>query len=851
MSTPLPIDFVMPQLLQQLRDHACVVLSADPGAGKTTRVPVAILQSGIARRKILMLEPRRLAAMRAAQYMCMHRDGNMDEQRVGQLIGYRIRGETRIGPQTRIEVVTEGILTRLLQSDPELRDYDVVILDEFHERSIHADLGLALCLEVQNNLRDDLKILVMSATLDGVAISQLLNNAPVVSSEGRSYPVQTHYAEKMSDGFVESAVVSTITRSLRDDVGDILVFLPGQREIARVQKLLSITESTAEVHALYGEARMEQQQAALRPSASGQRKIILATSIAETSLTIDGVGVVIDSGLVRTQRFDPRRGMSGLITVNVSQATADQRRGRAGRQFAGVCYRMWTADRQSSLSRYPTPELLQSDLAPLVLELALWGTDEAALQFLDPPPAAHMAQARQLLRSLGALDSDHRISTHGRHIIALPTHPRYAHALLRARDLGIATMACDIVALLEERDLLRGQDADFDMHSRWQALRYGGAGDRQARERALNQSARLQQLLGVSAPRSSRTTSANDFAMTGENKIGLIIAWCFPERVARRRDSKGERWQLANGVGASLRSGSRLNQQEWLAVAELDGEGQEARIFLAEDIAGEDLEQYLPEMLVEQQEVFWSERDDAVVARRIKRYGKLTLSENVLAGASVSKAPALCEGMRRAGWSQMGLSDAAVHWLARLQWLQSTDSGAGLFPPSDSELLLATLEDWLAPFLDTVSRRTQWRDIDWLAALQARLSYAQLQQLNRLAPTHWTVPTGSEISLDYTGNTPILAVRLQEMFGQRETPRIADGRYPVLIHLLSPARRPLAVTQDLASFWANAYADVRKDMRGQYPRHYWPEDPLQAEPTRRTKAADDRAARLNTNVKRP
>ncbi|MEZ5436294.1 MAG: ATP-dependent helicase HrpB [Pseudomonadales bacterium] len=491
MKLSLPIDEVLPALCDAVRRSACVVLSAAPGAGKTTRVPLALLEAGAVHGRIIMLEPRRLAAIRAAQYMAQQCG-----EAVGETVGYRIRGESKVSARTKIEVVTEGVLARLIQNDPELSGIGLIIFDEFHERSLHADLGLALAHDVQKNWRDDLKIVVMSATLDGVAVSALLDNAPVIHSAGRSYTVDIHYLGgdlllQQGDAFT-AAVVQAVQRAYREQQGDLLVFLPGKREIARVSKALAESSGaeTYQIHSLHGEAQIEQQQAALQRAADGARKIILATSIAETSLTIDGVSVVVDAGLARHARFDPRRGMSSLVTTRVSQATATQRAGRAGRQQAGVCYRLWSAEQQNILEKFPAPEILHSDLMPLALELAQWGVEETQLAFLDKPPAAHMQQAREKLQQLGALDAARKILAHGRAMVALPVHPRYAHMLLRAHEHGLGALACDVAALLDERDVLRGEkEADF--HLRWLALQHGGAVDRGARERVKLQAKRL------------------------------------------------------------------------------------------------------------------------------------------------------------------------------------------------------------------------------------------------------------------------------------------------------------------------------------------------------------------------
>ena len=826
MKIDLPINNVLPALIDAVRTAPCVVLSAAPGAGKTTRVPIALLRAGFIAGRIIMLEPRRLAAVRAAQYMALQLG-----EKVGETVGYRIRGDNRVSSRTRIEVVTEGILARLIQNDPELTGIGLIIFDEFHERSLHADLGLALARDVQKNWRDNLKILVMSATLDGVAVSTLLDNAPIIDSAGRSYPVDIFYCPLAKNTFIENHTAQIVLRALQEQKGDILVFLPGQREIRRVQTLLENNAAIEDIkiHALYGEATGAQQQSALQHDRNGARKIILSTSIAETSLTIDGVTVVVDAGLVRTVRFDPRRAMAGLVTVNVSKATADQRAGRAGRQQAGACYRLWSESQHNALARFPVPEILQSDLIPLSLELAAWGAGESPLAFLDTPPLAHMQQAQEVLQKLGALDDSFRITTHGRAMADLPLHPRYAHMLLRAREHGFGALACDVAALLEERDLLRNAERDADFYSRWQALKQGGAADNSARERVKQQAVRLRKLIEV-----------KDDGVTHDEKLGLMLALCYPERVARKRDARGERWQLASGIGATLLSGSSLANNEWIAVADLDGEGRDARIFLAAAIDAEDLAIFLPEQFFSGEETIWSTQEEAVLAREVKRFGAIVFSEKPLLARGNKVIAALCKGLRNLGWQALPLPNNVQKWLARARWLQAKNLMEN-FPDFSEKTLMETLEQWLAPFLEQVSRRSQLAQVDWSNALLSRLDYTQQQHLEQLAPTYFVVPTGTRVELDYSGEQPVLAVKLQEIFGVQETPRIASGKIPVLVHLLSPKRSPLAVTQDLASFWQNAYKDVRKDMRGQHPKHYWPENPLEAEPTRRTKAADDRA----------
>jgi ATP-dependent helicase HrpB len=821
----LPIDKILPNLRVAFEKHRNVVLSADPGAGKTTRVPIALFEEAwLSGKKIIMLEPRRLAAQRAATYMAQQLG-----EKVGATVGYRIRGETRVGKHTRIEVVTEGILTRQLQSDSSLSDVGLVIFDEFHERSIHADLGLALTLNVQEHLRSDLRILIMSATLDGLAIASLLGHAHIVKSEGRMFAVSTHYLKQPHNGNIEPLVASTIKRALKEEIGDVLVFLPGQREIRKVESLLNEDDlhSDTVVHTLFGDASPERQQAALVPNVEGRRKVILSTSVAETSLTIDGVRVVIDSGLARSSRFDPRRGMSGLVTIPVSQSSADQRGGRAGRQQSGVCYRLWTEQQHHQLQKFAQPEILVADLAPLSLELARWGTPEGeGLRFLDSPPSAHVMQARSLLIQLGAIGKNGKLTEHGRAMSELPIHPRFAHMLLRGKELGCGALACDVAALLEERDMLRGEnDREIDLHSRWYVLRKGTSRNQFGRERVLAQASRLRELLEVKEE------------VTQEDRLGLLLALAYPERIAKRRDKKGERYQFVGGTGAILPKKSMLSREEYLAVGDVGGVGSDVKIFLAEPLSEQDIRQAFVDQLTTIEEVYWDSQYQGVISRRVTRLGSIELSEMQLSSSTELVSAAMIEGIREMGLAVLPWTKGAVSFRTRSEWLRTLNLVGSDWPNLSDEYLSSTLESWLGPFLNGITKRTHLERLDLTTIINALFTYHQLRELNRLAPTHLTVATGSLIPIDYSiDSQPVLAVRLQEMFGQTETPTVGGGKAKVVLHLLSPARRPLAVTQDLPSFWKNAYPDVRRDMRGRYPKHYWPENPLDAEPTKRVKS---------------
>jgi ATP-dependent helicase HrpB len=820
---PLPIDTVLPQLRKAFVSSRNVVLSAAPGAGKTTRVPLVLCEEEWMRgKKLIMLEPRRLAAQWAARYMASQVGEN-----VGQTIGYRIRGESRVSKNTRVEVVTEGVLTRMLHDQPELPATGLLVFDEFHERSIHADTGLAFALDAQSNLREDLRILVMSATLNGLAVSKVLGNAPFVESEGREFPVETRYLQFTPDGLVEQRVSDVVRRALHEESGDILVFLPGQREIRRVETLLvdNPLPENVTIHTLFGEAGPRQQEAALAPSPEGMRKVILSSSIAETSLTIDGVRIVVDSGLARTARFDPRRGMSGLVTIPVSAAVADQRRGRAGRQGPGVCYRLWTEDQQQSLASFPVPEILAADLAPLALDLARWGTPEGeGLRFIDPPPPAHLAQARHLLESCDAFDAEGRLTSHGNAMAALPVHPRLAHMIIRAADHGLGALACDVAALLEDRDLLRGKgNTDIDLGSRWHALRSGTGAERGVRERVRAEARRLRDLI------KSKESDG------GEESLGMAMALAYPERVARRRGVGTGRYQMAGGTGALLPDWSLLGREEFLAIADVDGMKIEARVFLAAPLAKKDLLDLFGDKITVHDEAFWGAGEEAVVSRRIRRLGTLTIDEQALLPSDEALHAAMAEGIRVMGLSALPWQRGAESLRLRSEWLRQRRLVPDNWPDLSDGHLLETIPDWLGSFLGRISRRSQLAQLDMEEILRSMFTFHQLKGLERLAPETHTVPTGSRIRVDYSGEQPVLAVRLQEMFGQSETPAVAGGSVKVLIHLLSPAGRPLAVTQDLPSFWRNAYPDVRKEMRGRYPKHHWPENPLEAEPTKRVK----------------
>jgi len=831
----LPITEALPALGAALRDGRRAVLQAPPGAGKSTIVPLVLLQSDwLAGKKILVLEPRRLAARAVATRMA-----SLLGEPVGQSVGYRTRLDTRVSRATRIEVVTEGILTRLIQDDASLAAFGCVIFDEFHERSLHADLGLALCLESQSSLREDLRLLVMSATLDGDALARLLHDAPIVTSTGRSYPVSTHYVARQPELHLEQQIAQVIRLATREHEGDLLCFLPGAPEIRRVQRHLE--ESGADSHAdllpLYGELASAAQDAALAPAAPGRRKIILSTSIAETSLTIEGVRIVVDSGLRRSAEFDPATGMSRLVTGKVSQAAAEQRRGRAGRLSPGVCYRLWSEGVQATLVAHTPPEILQADLAPLALELACWGTRDAAdLTWLDPPPAAALAQARDLLRQLGALDADGRVTAHGRQLAAVGAHPRLAHMLVQARRLGAVRLACDLAAILSERDVLRAERGarDVDLRLRVAALRNshgrlpaGISVDPKALAQARRSSSDWQRRWAAGVRETADAHTAT----------GLLLALAYPDRIARRRGDSS-RYVMANGRGAHFDEPQALAKSEFLVAAELDGAQREARIFLAAPVSMADLQAQFGAQIETATRIEWDTRTDTIAARRERRLGALVLaSEDIASPDPSATQEALLVGLRHLGLAVLPWTPELRQWQARLALMRKHNvASPEPWPDLDDATLLATLEDWAPPWLVGISRREHLARMDLSNALRGRLSYAQREILEREAPTHWVVPSGSRIPIDYHGDAePSLSVRLQEMFGLTATPSIAGGRLPLLLKLLSPAGRPVQVTRDLVSFWNRGYHEVKKDLKGRYPKHYWPEDPHAAQPTRRAK----------------
>lgn len=805
----LPITEVIPEIQDKLANNNTLILNAPPGAGKSTLLPLALFEEAwLKGQKILLLEPRRLAAKTIAQRLA-----SLLGEEVGQTVGYRIRFESRVSENTRIEILTEGILTRMLQSDNELEGVGMVIFDEYHERSIHADVAMALSRETQGVLRPDLRILIMSATLNMPDLVSLLD-APVVQSEGRQYPIDLIYTDLNDERMMAETTAQTVVRALKEKEGDVLVFLPGQREITKCAEIVRRQVKEVVVHELYGKLPQAKQQAAIRPNKEGKRKVVIATAIAETSLTIEGVAVVVDSGFGRTAQFDPRTGLSGLKTIHIAKDSADQRAGRAGRLGHGTCYRMWTKGTQAQLKAHRVPEIMEADLTPLALDLAKWGiSDVNDLTWLSPPPLFAMNQATDLLEDLTALEKG-KITVHGKRMQQLPCHPRIAHLLLIAEEEGMSALATDIAAILEERDPLP-KEAGVDINLRIEALRRfrsnKGKGGIFSRIEKIAQQYR--KMIGIEV--------SND--AVDEFETGLLLVHAYPERIAFARPGNNAQYQLANGKFAMMGHRDDLSSESWLAIAHMNASDRTGRIFLASPLNPTDLRPFLKEVDTNT----WNTKWGGVVATRDTRIGSIVLKSIPLPDPPQDEiAMAISNALIKEGEHLLNFDAKVQQWQYRIQTLRKLHPNSN-WPDVSTKNLLQTNSDWLLPYLSGVKKPEDLKKINLAEVLKNSLDYEQQKELKKIAPESLEVPSGSNIKLDYqkNGSAPVLAVRIQEVFGLSDTPTINNGKTAVLMHLLSPGFKPAQITGDLRSFWATTYFDVRKDLRAKYKRHFWPEDP--------------------------
>ncbi len=826
----LPVVEALSALRAALARDSHAVLAAPPGSGKTTLVPLLLLQENwLQGTKILMLEPRRIAARAAAARMA-----SLLGERVGETIGYQIRFDKKVSAQTRVEVITEGVLTRRLQADADLPGVGLVIFDEFHERSLDADLALALTLDTRRNLRPDLRLLVMSATLDTARVAALLGGAEVIESGGRMFPVAISYAPPRSGIEPDEAVANAALNALDAGDGDVLVFLPGAREIRDAQRAIDRrlnARSDVDMHLLYGDLASAQQDAALAPAPTGRRKIILATNIAQTSLTIEGVTSVVDSGFARVARFDLGAGANRLETLRISRAAADQRAGRAGRLGPGACQRLWSRDQHAALPAHDTPEILAADLSRFALEVAGWGVrDLAELTLLDKPPASAWSYAQDLLRQLDALDTDSRITAHGRELARLPATPRIAHMLLLAQRAGLGASAAWVAAVLEQRSI--GSDLAFEV----ERFRSGRGIDAATLARTRDTVRQLMRLIDADAHPDKDSNKDSD----ENDAVGRVVALAYPERIARRRevqrDTRDVHYLCVDGGEARLPARDAMAAGEWLAIAHWEP-GTPRKIRAAASFDERRVLQDHARAIATREHIQWDAKTESVIAERQCSLGAIVLeSRSLREPGDVRVRTAMIEGLRKLGLAVLPWSDAARQFQARVLSLRVWRSDED-WPAVDHDNLLRTLEDWLAPHLESINKREHLQRLDLVEILGAQLDYVKAQRLAKLAPTHINVPSGSSIALDYSTSAaaPVLAVKLQELFGLRQTPTVDDGRMPVALHLLSPGRRPIQVTQDLPGFWARTYPEVKKELKGRYPRHPWPDDPLAAPATARAK----------------
>ena len=855
-SLGLPIEDVLDELTLQLSQRHEVVLEAPPGAGKTTLVPLALMdQPWLAGKKILILEPRRIATKSAA-----HRMADLLGEKVGQSIGYRMRLDTKVSKQTKVEVITEGILTRMLQNDPSLEDVGLVIFDEFHERNLDSDLALSLSLKGRALFRDEasgdqpLKILVMSATLDSAAISQLLDNAPIVRSKGRAYPVDIIYGQaSQARERIVDRMVATIKQALSDNPdSSILAFLPGQGEIKRTADELGRWVVERKLHGihlrpLFGNLSIEEQQQAIAPlpaNQAGEQKVVLATNIAETSLTIEGVDVVVDSGLVRESRFNPSTGMTGLHTVKISAASSIQRAGRAGRLRAGKCYRLWSQSQQQQMTQHSSAEILNADLAPLALQLLQWGVNNPQeLRWLDLPPTGPWQQAIDLLETLQAIEykaGSCVLTAHGQAMTQLPLHPRLAHLLICGLNSGVAKHAAYLASLLSDRDPLSRDNPDIS--DRLEML--SGAKSCPTQHRGwLYRTQQLAQQIESQLKPINSSKSTVSYLLKPDQIEGYLLACAYPDRIARRRHSGG--YQLSNGRSANLQGHHSLDKNQWLAVAEVSGmAGGKGDVIRSAAALDDKLFDGILDDLVQFETIAdWDKKTQRFVAEDQEKIGALVLSRTKLNDVPIAaKRSALIKHIRKEGLNILPWKAEHQQWCARVSLLRSIEDSSSNkttrseWPDVSQQALLANLEHWLAPYLDNINLLQDFKKLNLQTILEALLPWENQQRLKALTPLRLKVPSGSSISIDYSSTPPVLAVKLQEMFGCEETPTVANGKIALLVHLLSPAGRPLQITQDLAGFWRSSYHDVKKDMKGRYPKHPWPDNPLVAIPTKRTKA---------------
>ncbi|PZX20341.1 ATP-dependent helicase HrpB [Breznakibacter xylanolyticus] len=805
----LPIQDIIPDVKAKLAEGNTLIVSAPPGAGKSTLLPLALMnEPWLEGQKIIMLEPRRLAARSIATRL-----SQLNGSEVGHAIGYRIRFENKTSQHTRLEVVTEGILTRMLQSDNALEGVGLVIFDEFHERSIHADVALALCREAQQVLRPDLRMVVMSATLNMPQLSSLLS-APVVESQGRQYPVEVHYGTRGDEWMIPETTARAVVEASQKHGGDILVFLPGEGEIRKCEEMLKKQLHHFAIHPLYGQLPPSKQQSAIMPNRDGKRKVVLATSIAETSLTIEGISVVVDCGYGRTLRFDTRSGLSRLTTIEISKDSADQRAGRAGRLGPGVCYRLWSMADHHRLADHRTPEILESDLSSLVLDMVQWGvTDVNRLAWLTPPPKSALSQASELLHEIDALQN-HKITEHGKQLHRLPCHPRIAHMLLLAQKDGLLPLATDVAAILEERDPLP-RDAGIDINLRVEALRRYRLQNRNdvLWSRIERVAASYRQMFDVEP----QNVAVNPF------ETGLVLVHAYPERIACARPGNNVRFQLSNGAMAVAGHHDDLAHEPWLVVANLDARDGLGKIFLAAPVNPTDL----APLLKERQTVTWDTRKGGFIATRDLRIGNLVLQSKPLEKVDDAlKVQAICQALQKEGGNLLDFNEETEQWQNRVLCLRVWRPDE-LWPDVSTPALLQRVDEWLAPYLSQVRRPDDLKKIDLGQVLHNHLPWEKQSRLNELAPARIDVPSGSKIKLQYSanGSAPVLVVRLQEVFGLAQTPSVNEGRTPVLMHLLSPGYKPVQVTSDLNSFWNNTYFEVKKELRTRYPKHVWPDDP--------------------------